>query len=94
MHTPLSVDTSPDIERLQVEAWRQMSPSQKAATVTGLTRAAYAMAWAGVRQRHPEATAREHFLRIAVIVLGPDLAVAAYPDAASVLSPTQHTRPG
>lgn len=85
MHGPLSLDTSHEIERRQVEAWRQMSPAQKAATVTGLTRAAYAMAWAGVRHRHPEATTREQFLRAAVVVLGPDLAVAAYPDAAGLL---------
>jgi hypothetical protein len=34
-----SLDTSPDIERRQVAAWRQMSPAQKAALITGLTRA-------------------------------------------------------
>jgi hypothetical protein len=44
------------------------------------------MTAAGVRQRHPDATPREHFLRVAVIVLGPDLACLAYPDAAGVIS--------
>ncbi len=58
-----------------------MSAAQKAAMVTGLTRAAYAMTSAGVRQSHPDASPREHFLRVAVIVLGPDLARLAYPDA-------------
>jgi len=84
--TPLSLDTSPDIERRQVESWRQMSAAQKASAVTGLTRAAYAMTSAGVRQRHPGASPREHFLRVAVIVLGPDLASLAYPDTAGVIS--------
>jgi hypothetical protein len=84
--TSLNLDTSPDIERRQVESWRQMSAAQKAAMVTGLTRAACAMTSAGVRQRHPDASAREHFLRVAVIVLGPDLARRAYPDAAAVIS--------
>jgi hypothetical protein len=84
--TPLSLDTSPDIERRQVESWRQMSPARKAALVTGLTRAAWEMTAAGVRQRHPGATPREQFLRVAVIVLSPDLARLAYPDAAAVLS--------
>ena len=84
-HTSLSLDTSPDIERRQVESWRQMSAAQKAAIVTGLTRAAYAMTFAGVRQRHPDASSREQFLRVAVIVLGPDLARLAYPDAARVI---------
>jgi hypothetical protein len=63
-----------------------MSPAQKAALVTGLTRAAWEMTSAGVRQRYPDATPREHFLRVAVIVLGPDLARLAYPDVAGVIS--------
>jgi len=83
--TSLTLDTTPDIERRQIESWRQMSPAQKAATVTGLTRAAYAMTSAGVRHRHPDASSREHFLRVAVIVLGPDLARLVYPDAAGVI---------
>jgi len=62
-----------------------MSAADKAATITGVTRAAYAMTWAGVRHRHPGAPPREHFLRMALIVLGPDLACRAYPDAAGVI---------
>jgi len=85
VQTPLTLDTSPDIERRQVESWRRMSPAQKAALVTGLTRAAWEMTAAGVRQRHPEATPREQFLRVAVIVLGPELACMAYSDATGVI---------
>lgn len=85
--TPLNLDTEPEIERRQVQAWRSMSASQKAALITGLTRAAYAMTWAGVRHRHPDASLREQFLRVAVIVLGPDLAARAYPEAARLVSP-------
>ena len=59
-----------------------MSAAQKAAMITGLTRAAYAMALAGVRHRDPGASPREQFLRLALIVLGPELACRAYPDAA------------
>jgi hypothetical protein len=84
---PLSRDTAPDVERRQVEAWRRMSAPEKAAMVTGLTRAAWVMAAAGVRQRHPDATSREHFLRLAILVLGRDLAVRAYPDAGLLVSP-------
>jgi hypothetical protein len=86
VQTPLSLDTPPDIERRQIDSWRQMSPAQKAALVTGLTRAAWEMTAAGVRQRHPTATPREQFLRVAVIVLGPELAGLAYPDAAGLIS--------
>jgi hypothetical protein len=86
-HTAFSLDTSPDIERRQVDAWRQMSAAQKAEMVTGLTRASYAMTFAGVRQRHPDESPRHHFLRVAVIVLGPVLARLAYPDTAEVIAP-------
>jgi hypothetical protein len=77
---PLSGDTSPSVERLQVKAWRQMSPAQKAATVTGLTQASYEMALAGVRARFPDASRDEHFLRLALVTLGRELACRAYPE--------------
>ena len=80
---PLSLDTSPEIERLQVERWRQMSPAEKAALVSGLTQTAYDLALAGISLRHPDASPREQFLRLAVITLGPDLARRAYPEIAA-----------
>lgn len=83
--SPLSLDTDPDIERRQIDAWRRMPAAEKAALVTGLTRAAFAMTAAGVRHRHPDAAPREQFLRVAVIVLGPELAQKAYPEAATVI---------
>ena len=64
-----------------------MSAAEKAAMVTALTRAAYTMTAAGVRHRYPDASPRAHFLRVAVIVLGPDLARLAYPDAEAVTAP-------
>jgi hypothetical protein len=71
---PISTDTSPEIERLQIEAWRQMSPAEKAALVSGLTRAAYDLALAGVRSRYPNASPRVQFLQLAIVTLGRDLA--------------------
>ena len=84
--TPFSLDTSPEIEQRQIDAWRRMSPADKAATITALTRTAYALTWAGVRQRHPGATPRELFLRTAIVVLGRELASAAYQDAGTLVS--------
>ena len=81
--TQLALDTSPDIEDAQIVRWRLMSPAHKAATISGLTQAAYDMALAGVRHRHPDALPREHFLRLALITLGPELASGAYPEIAS-----------
>ena len=85
MPTRLALDTPADVERRQVESWREMPAEQKAALITGLTRAACEMAWAGVSQRHPGASPRERFLRVAVILLGADLAARAYPDAITVI---------
>jgi hypothetical protein len=76
----LSFDTSPEIERLQIERWRQMSPDSKAALVSGLTRTTSEFALAGLRQRYPEASSRELFLRLAMLTLGSDLARRAYPE--------------
>ncbi len=80
IRVPLAEDTSPAIEQQQVDAWRVMSPAEKAAMVTGLTQAVFELALAGVRQRHPNASPREQFLRLALITLGPDLAARVYPD--------------
>lgn len=83
--TPLTLDTPPEVERRQVDAWRRMSAAEKAAMVSGLTRAAIELAAAGVKQRFPDASPREHFLRLAVVILGPGLARLAYPDADRVI---------
>jgi hypothetical protein len=82
---PSSLDTAPDIERMQIERWRQMPAAEKAAMVSGLTQAVYDLALAGVRHRHPDASPHEQFLRLAVITLGPDLARRAYPEIATDL---------
>ena len=81
---PLALDTSAEIERLQVERWRQMSPATKAALVSGLTQASYEMSLAGLRQRYPEASSRELFLRLAVLTLGTDLARKAYSEISAL----------
>lgn len=80
MSTPLASDTSPDIERRQIEAWRRMSAAQKASLVTSASRAADDMARAGIRARFPGASEREQFLRLAILKLGDELARLAYPE--------------
>lgn len=49
-----------------------------------MTQAAYDLALAGVRARFPDASPHEHFLRLALITLGPDLAQQAYPEIAAL----------
>jgi hypothetical protein len=81
----LSHDTAPEIEEAQIQQWRAMSPSEKAALIAGLCRAADALALAGIRHRYPGASPRECFLRLAILRLGRDLAYRAYPDASQLL---------
>ena len=62
-----------------------MSPVQKARTVDGLTRTVLTLAVAGIRRRHPRASERECFLRLAVLTLGGEATLRLYPDAAGLL---------
>lgn len=80
MVTPLSSDTDAAIEERQVRAWRDMTPAQKANLITRLSQTAREMAAAGVRDRHPDASPREQFLRLAMLTLGPELARRVYPE--------------
>ena len=57
-----------------------MSSREKADIVSALTAATYEFALAGLRYRYPDATPYEHFLRLAMLTLGADLAREAYPD--------------
>lgn len=76
----MAADTPADIERLQIEGWRNASAAQKAALVVSATRAADAMAAAGIRARFPGASPREQFLRLAILKFGLELARLAYPE--------------
>jgi hypothetical protein len=81
----LSRDTSAKVERLQIEAWRRMSPLEKARIMSEATSDALTLALAGIRQRHPGASERECFLRLAALQLGPTLVLQVYPDASQIL---------
>jgi len=83
--TPLSLDTSPEVEEMLINAWREMTPEQKGAIMTGLTRATFALARAGVRDRYPDASPEEQRLRLAILILGEELAHKAYPESATLV---------
>jgi hypothetical protein len=77
---PLAADTPPEIEAMQIEGWRRMAATEKAALIVGLTRATFDLALAGICCRYPAASAREQFLRRAILLHGRELAARAYPD--------------
>jgi len=83
----LARDTSVDAERLQIEAWRRMSPLEKAEIVSQATSDTLTLALSGIRQRHPDASERECFIRLAALRLGPTLVREVYPDASQILGP-------
>jgi hypothetical protein len=77
---PLADDTPLEIEARQIEGWRRLSAADKAELIASLSRAAREMALAGIRDRHPGASPREEFLRLAMLTLGAALARQAYPE--------------
>jgi hypothetical protein len=81
----LSLDTTADIERMQIEAWRRMTPLEKVGVVRDMAVAAETLAFAGIRLRHPGASDRECFIRFASLKLGPALTCRVYADAHTFL---------
>lgn len=77
MSTPPS-DTTPEAREVQLRLLRRLSIAERAQRVSDLTLTANMLALEGLRARHPDATERELFLRLAVARLGPDLVERAY----------------
>ena len=71
-------DTAYEIERLMIDAWRTLSPAEKARHFRDACRAVDQLARAGVRARFPDAPEREVRLRVAAMRLGPDLMREVY----------------
>jgi hypothetical protein len=73
----LSPDTDPTIERLQLEALRQMPAWRKLAMVANMNRMVRTLVLVGLRERHPNDSPAQCQRRLADLVLGPDLASRA-----------------
>lgn len=71
-------DTAPDIEKMRLEAFRQMSPQRKMQLWAQLNEDARAIAMSGLRQRYPNASPAELRRRLAGLLYGEALATAAY----------------
>ena len=77
----LTADTTVDVEQRQVDLWRRLSPAERLQMVSDTSRAVTMLALAGIRLRHPQASERECFLRLAAIRLGVAAVRRIYPDA-------------
>jgi hypothetical protein len=73
-----SPDTSRKVESILIEAYRRMSTWEKVRRVTEMTRACEQLARIGIQARHPEATGREVYLRLAALKLDRETMVRAF----------------
>jgi hypothetical protein len=73
-----SEDTSEEIERLQIEAWRTWTPAEKFARMVAMTRRLQEIQLAEIRRRHPDADAWELKMRLASRRLDPELMRRAF----------------
>lgn len=78
MPIALPLDTHVEARRVQVAIWREMSAADKAATIDRLSGEVRALALAGIRQRHPDATELEQQRYLAVLLHGPEVVEAAF----------------
>ena len=74
----LSSDTHPKMEALQIELWRQASPTRKMQMLAQLNTSVKMLALAGLRQRFPNASESELRFKLAVLLLGDELACKVY----------------
>ncbi len=71
-------DTHPKMEALQIQLWRQASPTRKMHMLAQLNASARTLALTGLRSRYPQATEAELRRRLADFLLGEELASKVY----------------
>ena len=71
-------DTHPKMEALQIQLWRQASPTRKMNMLAQLNASARLLAMAGLRSRFPDANEAELRFKLAGLLLGEELALKVY----------------
>ena len=74
----LSSDTHPKMEALQIQFWRQASPTRKMHMLAQLNASARTLALTGLRARYPQASEAELRRRLAGLLWGEELARKIY----------------
>ena len=82
--SPLFSDTDPKMEALQIQLWRQASPTRKMHMLAQLNASARTLALAGLRARHPHASEAELRRRLAGLLVGDELARKVYGEIGDV----------
>ncbi len=78
--TALSSDTHPKMEALQIQLWRQASPTRKMHMLAQLNASVRLLALKGLRAQYAQATEAELRRRLAGLLLGEELARKVYGD--------------
>ena len=73
-----SRDTNPRVERLLIEAYRRMTPHEKAEKISQLSQACTDLAISGIRSRYPKADEREIRLRLGALRLPRQTMIKAF----------------
>jgi hypothetical protein len=71
-------DTHPKMEALQIQLWRQASPTRKMNMLAQLNASVRLLALTGLRSRYPQANEAELRRRLADLLLGEELARKVY----------------
>ena len=71
-------DTHPKMEALQIQLWRQASPTRKMQMLAQLNQSARLLALTGLRAQYPQASEAELHLKLAGLLLGNELARKVY----------------
>jgi len=71
-------DTHPKMEALQIQLWRQASPTRKMQMLAQLNASARILALTGLRARYPQASEVELRRRLAGLLLGEETARRVY----------------
>lgn len=78
MMSTLFPDTHPKMEALQIQLWRQASPTRKMQMLAQLNQSARLLALTGLRGQYPQASEAELRRRLAGLLLGDELARKVY----------------
>lgn len=76
--TALYSDTHPKMEALQVQLWRQASPTKKMNMLAQLNVSVRRLAVTGLRSQYPQADEAELRRKLAELLLGRELAQRVY----------------
>jgi len=78
--TALYPDTHPKMEALQIQLWREASPTRKMTMLAKLNQSARLLALTGLKSQYPQSSEAELRFKLAILVLGEELAHKVYGD--------------